>query len=125
MFTLVGQLPSQLVALAKAELAQFSTQLKAKAISAGVGVAMFVVAAVLLFFMLSALVAAAVFALSLVFPGWLAALLTAAGLLILAVILALIGVAAMKKVTPIVPEQSVDSVKEDLSAIKGMGKYDN
>ena len=125
LFTLVGQLPGLLVALFKAELAQLTAQLKSKAISAGVGIGLFLGAAVLLFFLMEALVIAAVFALALVFPGWLAALLTAAGLLIIAVILALVGIAALKKVTPLVPEETKASVKEDLSAIKGMGKYDN
>lgn len=125
LFTLIGQLPGLLVALLKAELAGLTAQLKSKAINAGVGIGMFLGAAVLLFFLMEALVIAAVFALALVFPGWLAALLTAAGLLIIAVILALIGIASLKKVAPIVPEETKASVREDIAAIRGMGKYDH
>jgi hypothetical protein len=125
LFALIGQLPGLLVALLKAELAQLTSQLKAKAINAGIGIGMFLGAAVLLFFLMEALVIAAVFALALVFPGWLAALLTAAGLLIIAGILGLIGILRFKKVTPIVPAETTASVKEDINAIKGMGKYDH
>lgn len=125
LFALVGQLPGLFMALLKAELAQLTDQLKRKAVSAGIGIGLVVSAAVLLFFLVEALVIAAVFALALVFPGWLAALLTAAGLLIIAIILALAGIGSLKKATPLVPEETKASVKEDISAIKGMGKYDN
>jgi putative superfamily III holin-X len=125
LFTLIGQLPGLFMALLKAELAQLTDQLKRKAVSAGIGIGLFLGAAVLLFFLMEALVIAAVFALALVFPGWLAALLTAAGLLIIAIILALVGMASLKKATPLVSEETKASVREDISAIKGMGKYDN
>ena len=65
---------------------------------------------------------AAILALSLVMPGWLAALLVAAVLLIVAVILALIGYRVLKKGIPPVPTESIDSVRRDIQAIKGMGK---
>jgi len=122
--TLITELPSLFIALLKAELAQLTASLKSKAVNAGVGIGLIVFALVLIFFMAGVLVAAAVLALAQIFSPWLAALLVAAGLLILAAIAALIAVSALKKVTPIVPAESVDSVKEDLSAIKGMGKYD-
>lgn len=125
LFALVGQLPGLFMALLKAELAQLTAQLKRKAVSAGIGIGLFLGAAVLLFFLMEALVIAAVFALALVFPGWLAALLTAAGLLIIAVILALVGIASLKRATPLMPEETKASIREDISAIKGMGKYDN
>ena len=58
-------------------------------------------------------------------PGWLAALLVAAGLLIIAVILGLIGYGVLKKGIPPVPTESIDSLKRDLRAIKGIGKRRN
>jgi uncharacterized membrane protein YqjE len=122
---LIRELPGQFVALAKAELAQISAELKKKALHAGIGMGMITVALLLLFFMLAVLIAAAVLGLALVFPAWLAALIVAAALLVIAVIFALIGVASFKRVPPLVPKDAVASVKEDLSAIKGMGKYDN
>jgi O-antigen ligase len=122
---LMRELPGQFAALAKAELAQFSAELKKKAIHAGLGMGTIAIALLLLFFMLAVLIAAAVLALALVFPAWLAALIVAAALLVIAVIFALVGVAAFKRVPPLMPTDSVASVKEDLNAIKGMGKYDN
>jgi len=110
--------------LAKAELAQFTTALKKKAIHAGIGIGLIVVALLLLFFVLAVLIAAAVLGLSVVFPGWLAALIVAGALLVIVVILVLIAVASFKKIPPLVPAETVAGVKEDLNAIKGMGKYD-
>lgn len=124
LFTLIRDLPGLLVALLKAELAQLRAELTRKAIHAGIGIGMFAVAGVLVFFMLGVLVAAAVLGLAVVFPGWLAALLVAALLLILAVVLALLGVRWFKKSMPPVPTTTLASVKEDVQAIKGVGRYD-
>lgn len=125
LLALLKDLPSMLVRLLKAELAQLAAELKSKAIHAGVGIGLLVFASLLLFFMAGALVAAAVLALSLVFTPWLAALLTAAGLLILAGIVGLVGMRSLKGATPLMPQDTVSSVKEDVNAIKGMGKYDH
>ncbi|MEO5921727.1 MAG: phage holin family protein, partial [Pseudolysinimonas sp.] len=65
---------------------------------------------------------AGILALSQIMPGWLAALLVAAGLLIIAAILALIGYRILKKGIPPVPTESIDSLKRDLRAIQGIGK---
>lgn len=123
-FTLIRDIPSQLIALVKAELAQLKAELTRKAIHAGIGIGMFAVAGLLAFFMLAVLVAAAVLGLAVVFPGWLAALLTAAGLLILILILVLLGARWFKKGMPPAPTETIASVKEDVQAIKGVGKYD-
>ena len=55
-------------------------------------------------------------------PGWLAALLVAAVLLIIAGILGLIGYRVLKKGIPPLPTESIDSLKRDYRAIKGIGK---
>jgi hypothetical protein len=124
LITLLRELPGLLVALFKAELNQFKTELTRKLKYAGIGIGMFAVAALFGFFLLATLIAAAVLALALVFPPWLAALLTAAGLLILVVLFALVGMASLKKGMPPAPTETVESVKEDVEAIKGMGHYD-
>lgn len=122
---LIRDLPAQLIALLKAELNQLKAEMISKAVHAGVGIGLFAFAGLLAFFMLATLVAAGVLGLALVFPGWLAALLAAAGLLILVVILVLVGLRWFKKAMPPVPQQTIASVKQDVNAIKGVGKYDH
>jgi zinc transporter ZupT len=55
-------------------------------------------------------------------PGWAAALVVAAVLLIVAVVLALIGYRILKRGIPPVPTESIDSLQRDLRAIRGIGK---
>jgi uncharacterized membrane protein YqjE len=124
LIALIRELPGLLVRLAKAELQQFTTALKAKLLQAGIGIALFLVAA---FFALTGfwvLVVAAVLGLAEVLAPWLAALIVAVVFLVLAGVLALLGVGRLKKGLPPVPKESVDSVKEDLDAVKGVGRYD-
>jgi uncharacterized membrane protein YqjE len=124
LIALIRELPGLLVRLAKAELQQFTTALKAKLLQAGIGIALFLVAA---FFALTGfwvLVVAAVLGLAEVLAPWLAALIVAVVFLVLAGVLALLGVGRLKKGLPPVPKESIDSVKEDLDAVKGVGRYD-
>lgn len=123
-FTLIKELPAQLVGLIKLELAQLVAELKKKAINAGIGIAMFLVAAFLGFFAFATLIAAAVLGIAVVFPGWLAALIVGGALLLLTIILALLGLRSLKKALPPLPEKSMESIKQDLNAIKGVGRYD-
>jgi hypothetical protein len=124
LFTLLRDLPTQLVALLKAELVRLKTEMVAKAIKAGVGIGLFVVAGLFGFFLLAVLIAAAVLGLAVVFPGWLAALLVAAGLLVLVIIFGLLGLRFLSKAMPPKPVETMTSVKDDVNAIKGVGKYD-
>jgi hypothetical protein len=121
---LLRELPSSLVALLKAELAQLSHEMSAKAKDAGIGIGLFVGAAVFVFFAVGVLLAAAVLGLATVLPAWLSALIVGVALLVLAGILALVGVQSLKKATPLAPTETIASVREDLDAIKGMGRYD-
>jgi amino acid permease len=73
-------------------------------------------------FMIGVLLTSAVLALSLVMPGWAAALVVAAFLLIVAVILGLIGYRILKKSMPLYPVDSIDSLQKDLRAIQGIGQ---
>jgi hypothetical protein len=72
--------------------------------------------------MLGVLLTAAVLALSIIMPGWLAALLVAAGLLIIAVIVGLIGYRVLKKGIPPLPDETIAGLKKDLNVIKGVGR---
>lgn len=122
---LISDLPRLLIELVKAEFAHLKAEFAAKAKYAGVGIGLFVVAAAFLFFALGVLVAAAVLGLAVVLPGWAAALIVFGALVILAAVLVLIGVASLKKIQGVAPQQTIDSIKEDADALKGLGKYDH
>ncbi|WP_243061652.1 phage holin family protein [Humibacter sp. RRB41] len=122
---LLRELPGLVVALLKAELAQLKAELVRKAINAGIGIGLFLVAGILLFFMLGVLVAAAVLGIAVALPGWAAALIVAGGLLILAAVFGLVGVLVFKRGMPPAPTETIESVKQDVNAVKGLGDYDH
>jgi hypothetical protein len=124
LFQLLRDLPGLFVALLKAELQQLKAELIRKAISAGIGIGLFVVAAALLFFMLGTLVAAAVLGIAVALPGWAAALIVAGGLLILAGLFGLVGMLVLKRGMPPAPTETIESLKKDVNAVKGLGDYD-
>jgi amino acid transporter len=119
---LLGELPGLVVTLVKDEIEGLKREITSRLAKLGVGAALFVVAALLGFFALAVLIAAAVLGLSTVFAPWLSALIVAAVLLIIVAILVLVGVKSVKKGIPPVPEESVDSLKKDVNAIKGLGR---
>ncbi len=119
---LIGSVPTQVTELVQREIELVKTELITKLKSLGIGAGILVGALVFVFGALGVLLTAAVLALSLVMPGWLAALLVALVLLIIAAILALIGYRTLKKGIPPVPTEGIASLKRDLKAIKGTGK---
>jgi hypothetical protein len=122
---LISDLPRQLVALLKAELDHLKAEFAAKAKYAGVGIGLFVVAAVLGFFALGSLVAAAILGIAVALPGWLSALIVVVGLLLIAAVLVLIGISSLKKMNGLAPQKTIASIKDDADALKGLGRYDN
>jgi membrane protein implicated in regulation of membrane protease activity len=90
--------------------------------SLGIGAGLIAGAGVVLLFMVGVLLTAAILGLSTVMPGWLAALLVAAFLLIVAVVLGLIGYRILKRGIPPIPTESIDSLQRDVRAIRGLGK---
>ena len=115
-FELLSRLPQQVVSLAKIEYENAKHEIASKAKKAGIGAGSIVIALFFVFFMLEALVIAAIAALALVWPWWLAALVVAAGLLVLAALAILAGVALIKRGNP-VPEETLERVGDDISAI--------
>ena len=71
------------------------------------------------------LIAAAILGIAVALPAWAAALIVFGALVVIAVVLALIGVRSFKKMDGVAPSQTIDSIKEDADALKGLGKYDN
>jgi Putative Actinobacterial Holin-X, holin superfamily III len=97
--------------LAKAEMAQKGKQ-------AGLGVGMFGGAGIVGFLALVALTACFVAALATGMEVWLAALIVAVVYAAVAGALALLGRSRVKEATPPVPEQTVETVKEDVEWAK-------
>ena len=99
------------VGLAKAELAE-----KGKRASRGAG--MFGGAGVFALYGVGALTAAAILALSLAVASWLAALIVGVLFLAIAGVAALAGKKQVQQATPPMPQQTVETVKEDVQWAK-------
>jgi uncharacterized membrane protein YqjE len=110
---------AQLRRLVAGELALFRVEMAQKAKAAGIGTGLLVGALVFAFFAFSALVTTAVLAFALILPAWLAALVVAAILLVLAGIAALIGRANLKRGMPPVPDDLKQELSDDVKALKG------
>jgi VIT1/CCC1 family predicted Fe2+/Mn2+ transporter len=123
-FALVGELPGIITTLIRDEIEQIKREAITRLKSAGLGVALFVVAAVFLFFAAFPLMAAVVFGIAVALPLWLSALIVGVALLLVAAVFALIGLNRVKKGVPPVPKEAVDSVKDDVKAFKGVQQYD-
>ena len=98
------------------KLAQVEVTEKAKGVGAGIGA--FGAAGVLALFGLGLLLTTAVLALSLVVAPWLAALIVAVVVFVVAGIAALMGKKKVTEAAPPVPTRAVESVKEDVQEIK-------
>jgi MFS family permease len=122
LFSLIGSLPTLISELIKAELERFKDELTAKLKAAGIGAAFFAVAAVFGFFALATLIAAAVLGIAVALPAWLSALIVAVALLIVAGILAYLGVSKLKAGAPPTPVETIGSVKKDVRVITGTAK---
>jgi uncharacterized membrane protein YqjE len=122
LLSLVTDIPALIQELFHREVELLKAELIGKLKALGIGAGLLAGAAVVLLFMIGTLLTAAILALGQVMPGWLAALLVAVFLLIVAGILALIGYRILKRGIPPVPTESIDSLQKDYRAIRGIGK---
>jgi membrane protein len=88
----------------------------------GVGAGAFSFAGLLALLALGTLTAAAVLGLATGMEGWLAALIVAVVYLLVAGVMALVGRSRVQAGTPPVPEQTMESVKEDIEETKQRAK---
>lgn len=115
---LVSAMSDQLSRLVRSEIQLAKSELSDKAKHAGVGAGLLGAAGLMGFFAFALLLTTAVLALANVVPAWLAALIVAVVLLVIAGVLALVGKKALDRGTPPAPVRAQHSVKADVAAVK-------
>jgi Flp pilus assembly protein TadB len=121
---LLKQLSEQTTRLVHQELELAKAELTQKGKQAGMGASMFGGAGAIGLAALGALTACFILALNAVLPAWLAALLVAVVYGVIAFVLVKQGQARMKRAAPPVPEQTIETVKEDVEWAKTQMRSD-
>lgn len=119
---LVKQLTEQTKTLVKQEMRLAQVELQEKGKKFGLGAGMFGAGGLAAFFGAAVLIGALVLALSTALAAWLAALIVAVVLLAAAGAAALMGKKQIEQATPPMPEQTVETVKEDVEHLKSKAK---
>jgi hypothetical protein len=119
---LTRQLSDQSTRLAQQEVELAKAELAAKGRRLGIGAGAFGGAAVVGILALGALVATAILLLATAITAWLAALIVTVVLAAIAGVLALMGRSKVEEASPPVPEQTVETVKEDVAEAKSRVK---
>jgi hypothetical protein len=104
--------------LVKLELELASWELKRKLAALGIGVGLFVGAALFALYGLGFLFATIAAALATFLPTWLALLIVTLVLLLVAAILALVGRGRVRRGAPPVPQQAIEEAKLTAEALK-------
>jgi len=115
---LLKQLSEQTTRLVHQELELAKAELTQKGKQAGAGAGLVGGAGALGLAALGALAACFILALNAIMPAWLAALIVAVVYGAIAAFLALRGRDKVKQATPLVPEQTIETVKEDVEWAK-------
>jgi uncharacterized membrane protein YqjE len=115
---LINRLTTQVSQLIRDELKLAQVELTEKGKKAGMGAGMFGGAGVVALYGVGALITAGIAALQLVMPVWLAALVVAVVLFLVAGVLALTGKKKVAQAAPPLPSEAVDGVKRDIETVK-------
>ncbi|GAB2577412.1 YhjD/YihY/BrkB family envelope integrity protein [Microlunatus antarcticus] len=115
---LIRNMSADLSTLVRDEIRLAQAEVGEKAKKAGIGIGAFGGAGVVALYGLGVLISAAVLALAGPLPNWLAALIVAVVLFIVAGIAALVGKKKLSQAAPPVPTQAIASVKTDVAEIK-------
>ncbi len=119
---LLKQLSDQTATLVRQELELAKVELTEKGKQAGIGAGMFGAAGMVGLYALGALTAAFILALSLAMSGWLAAIIVAVVYGAIAGALALTGKTRVSRGVPPAPEQTVETVKQDVEYVRERAK---
>jgi uncharacterized membrane protein YqjE len=115
---LLKQLSDQTTTLVRQEIELAKLEFREKGKKAGIGAGMFGGAGVFGLYAVGALTATIILALATFLPGWVAALIVTVVYGAIAGVLALRGKAQVKEAVPPVPEQAVETTKEDVRWVK-------
>lgn len=118
MAQLVNDLSAQVSRLVKDEMTIARAELQSKGKRFGLGAGMAGAGGLIALFGLAVLIAAAVLALALVLPAWAAALVVGGALLLFAGLLALMGRGQVRKATPPLPRETIESVRRDVDSVR-------
>jgi uncharacterized membrane protein YqjE len=121
---LLKQLSEETTRLVHQELELAKAELTQKGKQAGLGAGLFGAAGAIGFLALAALTTCFLLALDAAMPAWLAALVVAVIYAAIAAVLALRGRAKVKQAVPPVPEQTIETVKEDVEWAKTQMRSD-
>ena len=116
---LVKHASGQVSILVKEEIKLAKLELSHKSKRASKGAGLLGAALLIALYALGVLITAAVLGVAEVFQPWLAALIIGGGLLVLAVLFALIGKRQLKAAKPLAPSETIESVRDDIGALKG------
>ena len=119
---LVKQLTDQTKTLVKQEMRLAQVELQEKGKKVGIGAGMFGAGGLVAFFGAATLITAIVLLLATALAPWLSALIVGVILLGVAGGAALMGKKKIEQATPPVPEQAVETVKEDVQHVKERAK---
>ena len=119
---LMRQLSEQTSTLIRQEMELAKVELTQKGKAAGIGAGLFGGAGMIGFYAFGALTATLILALAEAVDGWLAALIVTVVYAAIAGVLALTGKNKVQQATPPVPEQAVESTKEDVEWAKTSAK---
>jgi hypothetical protein len=122
---LLGELAEQTSTLVRQELALARAELMDKGRTAGLGVGLIGGGGGLALFAFGALTASLILLLDKLMAAWLAALLIAVVYAAVAAVLALRGKERIEESTPPVPEQTVETLKEDMEWAKTQARSDS
>ena len=115
---LVKMVAEQVSVLVRDELKLAQMEMTRKGKDAGTGIGMMGGGGLIALYGVGCLIACAIIGLSHAVPAWLAALIVGAALLVLAAIVAAVGRRHMKRATPPMPREAVESIKTDVDAVK-------
>jgi uncharacterized membrane protein YqjE len=115
---LLKQLSDQTTSLVRQEIELAKLEFREKGRRAGKGAGMFGAAGMLGLYAVGALTATIILALATFLPGWVAALIVTVIYAAIAGILALRGKSEVREATPPMPQQTVETTKEDVRWVK-------
>ena len=115
---LLRQLSDQTTSLVRQEIELAKLEFREKGREAGIGAGMFGGAGLFGLYAVGALTATVILALATFLPAWVAALIVTVVYGAIAGILALRGKSHVQEATPPVPEQAVETTKEDVRWVK-------